>query len=217
MLTHTHCRFYSYRWIGSCVPDHGKANTRIVYQAIPTHHRTKGRRLVILAAWRGIKVNERTGTTYYFSLLGFYSFLTHTLVISLDTEVLLHLCSSFRLDTLLIFFSPKSNCQRYEEEKNTTRDKKERERKRRGRTERIEAKVQRVRGGYEHERGESVKVLKGREKWQTLSCHEALDVFILPQAVLEERRSARSSLFERVRARRGGGREEGRRVFHEIL
>lgn len=27
-----------------------------------------------------------------------------------------------------------------------------------------------------------------REKWQTLSCHEALDVFILPQAVLRERR-----------------------------
>ena len=35
--------------------------------------------------------------------------------------------------------------------------------------------------------GGSAKVLKRREKWQTLSCHEALDVFILPQAVLEER------------------------------
>lgn len=32
------------------------------------------------------------------------------------------------------------------------------------------------------------------EKWQTLSCHEALDVFILPQAVLEERRSLRNTV-----------------------
>lgn len=31
-------------------------------------------------------------------------------------------------------------------------------------------------------------VPRRREKWQTLSCHEALDVFILPQAVLRERR-----------------------------
>jgi len=53
------------------------------------------------------------------------------------------------------------------------------------------------------------KVLRGRGKWQTLSCHEALDVFILPQAVLEERslRCAvhldRPSVRARARARGG--------------
>lgn len=48
----------------------------------------------------------------------------------------------------------------------------------------------------------SVKVLKRREKWQTLSCHEALDVFILPQAVLEERSlPVRCSPRRRARAR----------------
>lgn len=33
-----------------------------------------------------------------------------------------------------------------------------------------------------------------RGKWQTLSCHEALDVFILPRAVPRERRIRRLSL-----------------------
>lgn len=37
-------------------------------------------------------------------------------------------------------------------------------------------------------KGREKMVPRRREKWQTLSCHEALDVFILPQAVLRERR-----------------------------
>lgn len=77
-------------------PIHGKANTRIVYQGVPAHRRKKGRRLVVLAAWRGIKVNERTGATYYFSLLDFYSPLTCALTILLfppDCESSLRPCS----------------------------------------------------------------------------------------------------------------------------
>lgn len=50
----------------------------------------------------------------------------------------------------------------------------------------------------------SVKVLKRREKWQTLSCHEALDVFILPQAVLEERSLPVRCSPRRARAQRTG-------------
>lgn len=45
------------------------------------HRRKKGRRLVVLAAWQGIKVNERAGATYYFSPLGFYVPLARALVI----------------------------------------------------------------------------------------------------------------------------------------
>lgn len=60
------------------------------------------------------------------------------------------------------------------------------------------------------EAGGNAKVLKRREKWQTLSCHEALDVFILPQAVLEERSlpvrcSPRPRAHTRARAAADGG------------
>ena len=41
--------------------------------------------------------------------------------------------------------------------------------------------------------GRKEKEGRRREKWQTLSCHEALDVFILPRAVLRERRIRRSA------------------------
>lgn len=53
----------------------------------------------------------------------------------------------------------------------------------------------------ERREGGSGKVLKRREKWQTLSCHKVLDVFILPQAVLEERslREVRARLRARAR------------------
>lgn len=102
-------------------PIHGKANTRIVYQSVLAHRRKKGRRLVVLAAWRGIKVNERTGATYYFSPLGFYFPLTCALTIFLfppNCESSLRPYSSSRLDTILsVSLSPKSDRQRHEEGK----------------------------------------------------------------------------------------------------
>lgn len=81
-------------------PIHGKANTRIVYQGVPAHRRKKGRRLVVLAAWRGIKVNERRGATYYFSLLGFYFPLTRALTAFLfPPELRIFAPSLFTLST----------------------------------------------------------------------------------------------------------------------
>lgn len=58
---------------------------------------------MVLAAWRGIKVNERTGATYYFSLLGFYFPLTRASTILLfppECESSPRPCSPSRMDTV---------------------------------------------------------------------------------------------------------------------
>ncbi|KAG7187656.1 hypothetical protein KM043_016713 [Ampulex compressa] len=56
------------------LPTGTQDNTRvcpgIIREVVPTYQKKKGRRSVVLVAWQGIKVNERTGATYYFSPLG---------------------------------------------------------------------------------------------------------------------------------------------------
>lgn len=171
--------------------------------------RKKGRRLVVLAAWQGIKVNERAGATYYFSPLGFYP-PSRALVIPPCPPPNLRLVlvrPGPTGHTLSVSFSPKSDRRRPPEEGGRRKWRRSREEdggstKCKEREEDTPSAKKRGRRGVEEG---SAKVLKRREKWQTLSCHEALDVFILPQAVLQERSlrcSPRPSA--RARARAGG-------------
>jgi len=155
---------------------------------------------VVLAAWRGIKVNERASATYYFSPLAFCRIpLARTPAIpsvSLSTvnppSSLFILAIGHAVGLLLAKIGPpRIGEKRAARDSGGGRTRKEKERERKRERERD----RRRRRAKCNEREEDAalsgrdraKVLRGRGKWQTLSCHEALDVFILPQAVLEER------------------------------